>query len=310
MQQLSKEYRQQVANKLVAILEQSGYVNHITLRYYDLTEKIYLKIKMDQIDDLMTDFQWFRLGRKIGVATGERRWNIARTDVYDCIEQDVIFCQENSKAMICVDECGIGKTFAAKHLAATRPNCFYVDASQAKSAYLFTRALGKALGVSTSGKYTSVKDDIKAFLNMINRPMVIVDEAGDLGQLIIQELKEYWNATEGFCGWYLIGADGLRYVIEKGIKNRRPGFKEVFSRFSDNFSTIVPKGKEDRLSFYKKLITDVLMVNVKNEKNIDDIVRRCLVFDANGSISGLRRAESLMILFEKDEKTETITIPA
>lgn len=308
MEQLSSQYKQQVADRLVNVLEQSGYVNHITLRHYDITEKIFLKLKTGSIEGLMTDFQWFRLGRKIGVEIEHRRWNMARTDVYNSIEQDVIFCQQHAKAMICVDECGIGKTFTVKHLCATRPNCFYIDASQTKSSFLFTRALGKAVGVATSGKYTTVKDDIKSYLRMLNNPIVIIDEAGDLSQIIIQEIKEYWNATEGFCGWYLIGADGLRYIIEKGIKGRKPGFKEVFSRFSDNFSNIVPKDKDDRLSFYKKLITDVLMVNVKDESTLNDIVKRCLVFDANGNISGLRRAESLMMLYESE--TEPLTIPA
>jgi hypothetical protein len=49
------------------------------------------------------------------------------------------------------------------------------------------------------------------------------------------------------------------------------------------------------MNFYKKLISDVLSVNMKDKSQLNDIVKKCLVNDS-GRISGLRRAETLVLL--------------
>ena len=61
---------------------------------------------------------------------------------------------KNAKAMIRVDECGIGKTFTAKYLAKSRKNCFYVDASQGKSISPVYKkyTYAAAIGLETTGK--------------------------------------------------------------------------------------------------------------------------------------------------------------
>lgn len=48
----------------------------------------------------------------------------------------------------------------------------------------------------------------------------------------------------------MIGADGLRNKIQKGIKNKKVGFAEIFSRFSDEFIHLVTLGKEDKNNFF------------------------------------------------------------
>ncbi len=296
MQALSIEFKNKVSEKLQSDIKGGRQANVAFLKHYGLSEKACVKIIQGKIDGVMTDPEWLRLGRKLKVNEVEKKWNLARTDVFRVIEQDILFCKEFAKAKICVDECGIGKTFTAKYLSKTLPNCFYVDASQGKTILLFTKILASAVGISVIGKHTDLKEDIKCYLKMIDNPIVIIDEAGDLGQIALQEIKEYWNATEGFCGWYLMGADGLKYTIEKGIKQKKPGFKEIFSRFSENYTTTVPIGKDDRMEFYHKLIKDVLSVNMTNTSKMNEILRRCLVKDAQGMVSGLRRAESLLIL--------------
>lgn len=134
---------------------------------------------------------------------------------------------------------------------------------------------------------------------MLTNPIIIVDEAGDLQNDVFLLLKELWNATEGICGWYMIGAVGLKTKIANGIRNEKPGFEELFSRYSDRYTSAVPIGKEDRILFYKKLISDVLRVNMMDQTKLEEIVKRCLVDNGKGQISGLRRAEGLLILLDK-----------
>jgi hypothetical protein len=301
MQQIGIEFKQKVITSLLDAKDQRGNADQTFLNLYGINKHICSKLVAGCTNDVMLDNEWFRLGRKLGVIQVDRKWNTARTDVFNDIEEDVLFCKEHAKAKIYVDDCGIGKTYTAKYLSKTLPNCFYVDASQGKSIKLFTETLAKALGISCSGKISEIKEDIKSYLMMIDKPIVIIDEAGDLSQVTLQEIKEFWNATEYYCGWYLIGAEGLKYILDKGMKNRRPGFREVFSRFSEKYTTSVPKGKEERNLFYRKLATDVLSANVTDTALLKEVITKCLVKDDNGRVSGLRRAESLLILH-----TETV----
>jgi hypothetical protein len=262
---------------------------------WNINSSVYSRIKNGEpTEGLLKDSHWIHIGRELGISTNERQWKMARTEVFTMIEQDVLFCKEYSKGRICVDDCGIGKTFTAKYLSRSIKNCFYVDASQAKSKQLFIRLIARQLGIDSTGKYVQVKSDLKYYIKMLPQPIIIIDEAGDLEYTAFLELKELWNATESACGWYLMGADGLRSKITKGISNKKVGFRELFSRYSERYTTIVPVDRREKTEFYKNMITQVLSVNMPNKAKLNEVVRRCLTTDDSGNIGGLRRAESLL----------------
>ena len=264
-------------------------------RQYGINNSVFSRIKNGEHEGLLRDAQWLNIARELDVTLTETKWNMARTDVYLMIEEDVLFCKAHSKSFILVDDCGIGKTYSAKYLARTLKNCFYIDARQCGTKNEFTRAIAKAIGVDEVGKLQSVRANIKYALKMLPNPCVIVDEAGALDDKAAMLLIEFWNATEKACGWYLMGADGLRAKVERNISNKKVGWAELFSRFNEKYNSIVPKEKSDRMNFYKKLISDVLSVNMKDQSQLNDIVKKCLVNDS-GRISGLRRAETLVLL--------------
>jgi len=295
MLQITTEFKNKVIESLLEQRKNFTGTDTVFARQWGINASVYNRLKNGEREGLIKDSQWLSLGREFGISMTERKWNMARTDVFEVIQEDILFCKAHSKAKICVDECGIGKTYSAKYLSKTLQNCFYVDASQAKSKQLFVRLIARTLGVEHRGKYADVKADIKYYLGVLPQPIIIIDEAGDLEHNAFLEIKELWNATEGVCGWYLIGADGLRNKFEKGIANKKVGYKELFSRYSERYTSVVPSGSGEKLSFYRKLITDVLSVNMTDKSDLGVIVKRCLATDS-GHIGGLRRAESLLIL--------------
>lgn len=297
MIQITNEQKTAIVAKLLEQRKNFGGTDSQFAKQWDINSSVFSRIKNNEsFDGLLRDAQWLNLGRELEVSFNERKWVTAKTEVFKTIETDVLFCKDNAKGMMCVDDCGIGKTYTAKYLSKTLVNCFYVDASQAKTKQAFIRLIAKTIGVDDKDKYIRVKGNIKYALKMLVDPIVMVDEAGDLEYTAFLELKELWNATPGSCGWYLIGADGLRAKIERGISNKKVGYAEIFSRYSEKFSTIVPAERHQKIEFYKKLITDVLTVNMTNKDNLKQIVNQCLTNDATGHIGGLRRAESLLIL--------------
>jgi hypothetical protein len=299
---LTPKFKQEVIEALQAVRQNFDGSDSAFAKQWDINASVYSRLKNGETEGLLQSTQWLNLGRQLNVSINERKWNMARTAVFNTIEREVKFCQENAKGRICVDDCGIGKTFSAKYLSLTLKNCFYVDASQAKTRQLFIRLIAKTIGLDHTGKYAEVKALIKYYLQQLPNPVIIIDEAGDLDYTAFLELKELWNATENACGWYLMGADGLREKITKGIRNKKVGYRELFSRYSENYTTTVPRDHQDRLHWYEQLITDVLMVNVEDKSLIQGIVKKSITKDPSGSIGGLRRAESLLIIEQRKKK--------
>lgn len=299
MLEITSDFRNRVAEALLAARRNYDGSDAAFAKKHGLNASIYSRIKNGETDRVLRPEQWLSLGRLLDVSPTERRWNMARTDVFRVIEEEVRFCQEFHKSRIFVDDCAIGKTYSARYLSRTLKNCFYIDASQCKTKILFARTLAKCIGADNAGTYSEVKQNIKYYLNVMPNPVVIIDEAGDLDYAAFVDLKEYWNATDGSCGWYLMGADGFASKLRAGIKRRTSSYREVFSRFSDKFSYAVPRGRSERIAFYRKLITDVLSVNMEDRSKLPAIVNKCLQTDnADGEATGLRRAESLLILLQ------------
>lgn len=294
--ELTKEFREKVAKALLMQRDQFTGTDSAFAKQYDLNSAVFSRIRGGDMDRVVSDSKWLRIARTLGVSTSDRKWQVARTTVFQTIEEDIDFCQTYSKSKMFVDDCGIGKTFTAKYLSRTRKNCFYIDASQCKTRHLFTRALARVIGVDSNGRLADVKEDIKYYLNQLPTPMIIIDEAGDLDRPAFLDLKEYWNATENACGWYLVGAEGLREMIRRGVRGKKVGFAEVFSRFSEKYTSVVPVNTEDRNSFYKQLTTDVLRANCESKDIIKQVLLKCMVRNESNEIGGLRRAESLLIL--------------
>lgn len=241
-----------------------------------ISGSIYSRLNKGEVERLISDSQWITIGRILDVQLKDNNWKAARTTVYDQIEDSLKFCQQTQKSMILVDDCGIGKTYCAKLIIRNLKNAFYIDCSQAKSRHQFIRLLAKTIGVEHTGKYVDVKANLKYFLNLIENPIIILDEAGDLDYTTYLELKELWNGTSGSCAWFMMGADGLRAKIKRGIQNQKVGYRELFSRFSDEFISVTPTGKLERQQFYSQLFADVASVNIEDKSKVKEMVKKSL----------------------------------
>lgn len=300
---IPNEYKKRVVEGLMQARTNYGGTDKNFAEKWNINHSVYSQIKNGKpLDGLVRDAQWLQWGNLLDISFRERKWNTVETEVLVKIREEALFCKEYSKSRIMVDDNSIGKTFTGKYLARTVENTFYVDCSQCKTQQIFIRTLAKAIGVESDGRFIDVKAALKQYLQILDKPLVILDEAGDLDYKAFLEIKELWNATEGMCGWYMMGADGLQAYIKRGIKNQRVGFREIFSRYGNKYGKITPSGNEQKTVFYRQLITQVVSANIKDKAKINDIVNRCITRDADGYIGGLRRAETLLILLDKTAK--------
>ena len=275
MERLSIEFRKQVAASVKEARRRYAGSDAHFADDMKVNVSVLKRILMDDIEDLDFDNMWLSLASKMKLSTTTDDWVAAKTKVYDEIKSNLEFCKEYAKSMILIDECGIGKSYSARHVLSSMRNGFYVDCSQGKSRIQFIRLIARCIGMDDRGRYVDIKNNLKYYINnILDKPIIVLDDAGYLDYPSFLEVQELWNATENKCAWYMIGDDSLQYKIEKGISSSRVGYKAIFSRFLDEYIHITPEGKENRLAFQKQLITDVAAVNVADKRKINPIVKK------------------------------------
>ena len=183
--------------------------------------------------------------------------------------------------MILCDVPNIGKTFTARWYVNEHRNAVYVDCSQVKTKRAMVRKIANEFGLDGGVKYQDVYEDLVYYLRSMERPLVVLDEAGDLQYEAFLELKALWNATEMCCGWYMMGADGLAAKIKRNVEGRKVGYAEIFSRYGGKYSRVTPEQEDDRREFLLEQARVVARVNAPDGSDIGQIVRK--------SGGGLRR---------------------
>jgi DNA transposition AAA+ family ATPase len=194
-------------------------------------------------------------------------WQTAETPTYTFIQKQLLMCQKNSISGLLCDLPDIGKTYAALAYAVSKSNTVYVDCSQVKSKQRLIRFIAGEFGVNNAGKYSEVYQRLVNYLKTAQKPLVILDEAGDLAYDAFLELKALWNATERACGWFMMGADGLQEKMNRAIDNKKVGYTEIFSRYGKRYQRVTPLGSEEAVKFFR--IQAALIIKANASKDVD-----------------------------------------
>ncbi len=192
-----------------------------------------------EFDRVLDNAKWISIARKLNVQLREgMAWVTVKTETYNYIYTQLNACQTRSISAILCDLAGIGKTHTAKQYVKENRNAVYIDCSQVKSKQKLIRKIAQEFGITHTGRYADVYEDLVYYIKQLQTPLVILDEAGDLDYPAFLELKALWNATEYACGWYMMGADGLR---EKMNRQKRKRLQKSKSRRKRGITRILLK---------------------------------------------------------------------
>lgn len=287
---LDKNFRKKVQT---AILEDRKNFEVSDAKYASsigLSKSVYSRLKNGETERIASDSFWIEQGRRLSVGLNNNELKIAKTHVYTEIEYNIHFCKNNKKAVIIIDEPGVGKTRCAKHVLKSIKNGYYIDCSQATTKSQFIKYLAKTLGLASEGKLYEIKENIKYFINL-TEPVIVLDDAGYLESNVLVEIIGIWNGTSGKCGWIMMGDDSLQTKIKRGIDRQKVGFTALFSRFSGEYISFIPKGAVDRQNYLGQLIGDVADANVTNKSKINKMIKTCLAKNQT-----LRQLDTLIAL--------------
>lgn len=279
--EITNEVRERIAGAIA--LDRENYPSdnrHATA--LGLSASVYNAIKRGNYDRQLGDAGWLSVARRLGVPLREEMaWTAAKTPTYAFVSKQLETCQESGLSAILCDMPNIGKTFTARDYVKRHRNAVYVDCSQVKTKLKLVRHIAREFGVDSKGRYWDVYDDLVYYLRSAERPLVVLDEAGDLQYEAFLELKALWNATERCCAWYMMGADGLKEKINRAVEGKKVGYAEMLSRFGDTYSRVTPEDGRERERFLRAQAAIVAKVNAPEGTDIQRVV--------NASGGGLRR---------------------
>lgn len=248
---------------------------------FNMSSSQMTRILKGEINRVLSDENFMRLASELEVDLRGYNWKTAKTPTFDMVYQQLKACQDNGISAVLVDDAGVGKTHTAKEYVKGNANAIYIDCSQVKTKQLMIREIARKFGSNSMGKYADVYRDLVFYLNTSVSPLIIIDEAGDLAYPAFLELKALWNATEGMCGYYMMGADGLKHKFNKNINNLKVGYTELFRRFGERFQQVSPSGKEDSDMFKRQQLAIVAKANGMG--NIQELYGK-----TNGSLTRLK----------------------
>lgn len=216
-----------------------------------------------EFEGVLSDAKWNEIGSKYNVPLDatDFEWQTAYTTVYDYINKQLSGCQEMSISGIFCDLSDIGKTFTAKDYVSRHRNAIRVDCSRHKSRTELLRAIAREFGIDSGLSVRLLQKDLIQYMRSMTKPLVILDEFGDLSYPAFLEVKALWNATEYRCGWYMMGADGLQVKIDRQKDNKKVGYAEIFSRLGSRYQRITPLGEQERKRFFMAEIAKILKAN-------------------------------------------------
>jgi hypothetical protein len=224
--------------------------------------------------EFLSDGKWITLARMLEVnIRDEKPWKTVETETYKYIYKQLQACQKMSMSAILVDYCGIGKTYTAKQYARNNYYVAYIDCSQVKTKRKLIQEIAHKFGINTGAKYDAMYGDLIYYINSLQNPLIIIDEAGDLEYGAFLELKALWNACDKTCGWYIMGADGLKSLMERNRNNQKVGYAEIFDRFGNKYQKVSPNGGQELQEFRDRQAAQIVAAN-KPDADVNEIVAK------------------------------------
>ena len=194
--------------------------------------------------ETISDEMWRSIGSQIGHEA--KGWQIAETRAY----KRMVFLLENAKrdslVMAVTGDAGCGKTEAIKNYTATHKNVYHLCCSEYWNRRTFMGKLLQCMGVDCTGSTVSdMMDDIIDNLKRKESPLVVLDEADKLTDQVLYFFISLYNQLEDHCGIILCATNYLEKRIKKGLRTKRKGYEEIYSRMGRKFVELQVINSED-----------------------------------------------------------------
>ena len=207
-------------------------------------------------------------------------WQIVETGAYQEITGVLADAQRWRNVTWVVGEAGCGKSTTSRVYLQEHKEVFYILCSEDMKKGDFVREIARTVGIRTEGcnireVWSLILDDII----QMDAPLLVFDEADKLTEPVFHYFISLYNKLEEKCGVVFLSTDYIAKRISNGLKYRKPGYKEFYSRIGRKFYELEPTDARD--------VYAICTANgVTEKKDID-----CVIKEAAGCEFDLRRVK-------------------
>lgn len=200
-------------------------------------------------------------------------WQIVETGAYQEITEVLSDAQRWRNVTWIVGEAGCGKSTTARVYLQEHKEVFYILCSEDMKKGDFVREIARTVGIRTEGcnireVWGLILDDII----QMDAPLLVFDEADKLTEPVFHYFISLYNKLEEKCGVVFLSTDYITKRVGNGLKYKKPGYKEFYSRIGRKFYELEPTEASDVYA-----ICTANGVTVK--KDIDDVIKESAACD-------------------------------
>ena len=186
--------------------------------------------------DNISDQLWRNLRSQI-MGSRHSDWVIVETTA----TRDITFAMNDTKENVGISwiiaKAGGSKTISAQKFVEENKNAFYVLCDEDMKKVDFGIALGRAVGMrmNTQKKARHIIMEVIDEIKEMENPVLIFDEGDKLGDAILYYFITIVNHLIDKCTIIFLSTDYMIKRMEDGIRLRRKGFAELYSRIGCKF---------------------------------------------------------------------------
>lgn len=200
-----------------------------------------LKDKWDNISDKM----WRNIGKQVGW-TNTGAWQLVETKNSRILTTFFDDAKEYHNVLAIVGNTGSSKTFIADYYAKHRPNTYHIECDDYWNRKMFLAKILEKMGKRDTGyNMGEMMEHIVDMLRKQDTPLLIIDEADKLNDQVLYFFITLYNRLKSKCGIVLLSTDYLEKRIVRGIRLKKKGFAEIYSRIGKDFIALKDLSHED-----------------------------------------------------------------
>ncbi|MBE6217083.1 MAG: ATP-binding protein [Bacteroidales bacterium] len=240
---MKKDEKKQIVARLKEYCAQKGSQNKAANSMNGVSSATISKVLSGDWETI-SDEMWRTIAAQTGHET--KGWQIAETRAYKRMTFLLDTAKNDSLVMAVTGDAGCGKTEAIKNYTTGHRNVYHLCCSEYWNRRTFMGKLLQCMGVDFTGLTVSdMMDDIIDTLKRKESPLLVLDEADKLSDQVLYFFISLYNQLEEHCGIILCATSFLKKRIEKGIRMKRKGYEEIYSRMGRKFVTLQVINSED-----------------------------------------------------------------
>lgn len=266
---MTHQEKQTIKTLLTEFIERYPSQKQATRMLKNVSEATVINIVKDKWDSVSEDM-WRNVGKQVGWKVAD--WNLAETRDLRTLVTYFEDAKTYGNVFAISGPSGSGKTAVADWMVNNRPNVYHVVCAEYWNRKMFLRKILQALGRDDSSYSTAEQmDAITDTLMKQDCPLLILDEADKLTDHVLYFFITLYNVLEGKCGIVLLATDFLEKRVLRGVRLRRKGYAEIFSRVGRRFIALPGSNKREVSAICKANgIDDMIAINsIYNEYDGD-----------------------------------------